>query len=62
MEDLEIVERVGNNKSKKTKLGVYTPSNLIKTTHKPHVSNIAIILTNSEMTPHAQIKSKESQP
>jgi hypothetical protein len=41
MEDLEIVERVGNNKSKKTKLDVYTPSNLIKTTHKPHSLNMS---------------------
>jgi hypothetical protein len=41
MEDLEIVERVGNNKSKKTKLGVYTPLDLIKTTHEPHSSNIS---------------------
>jgi hypothetical protein len=32
-EDLEIVERVGN-KSKKTKLDVYTPSNPIKATHE----------------------------
>jgi hypothetical protein len=39
-EDLEIVERVGNKKSKKTKLDIYTPSKLIKTTHEPHSSNI----------------------
>jgi hypothetical protein len=39
-EDLEIVERLGIKKSKKTKLDIYTPSNLIKTTHEPHSSNI----------------------
>ncbi len=38
-EDLEIVESVGNNKSKKTKLGIYTPSDPIKTTHEPHRLN-----------------------
>jgi hypothetical protein len=34
MGELVHVEQVGINKSKKTKLDVYTPSNLIKTTHK----------------------------
>ncbi len=33
-EDLANVERVGNIKSKKTKLDVYTPSDPIKTTHQ----------------------------
>ena len=36
MEDLEIVERVGNNKSKKTNLGNYTPS--VLTTCEPNSS------------------------
>ena len=40
-EDLEIVERVGNKMSKKTKLDVYTPSDPIKTTHEPHSSNMS---------------------
>jgi len=33
-EDLVHVERVEKNKSKKTKLGIYTPSDPIKTTHE----------------------------
>ena len=34
--DLVTVERVGNNESKKTKLGNYTPFDPIKTTPKPN--------------------------
>jgi hypothetical protein len=41
MEDQEIVERVGNNKSKKTKVGNYTPSDPIKTTSKPTSSKMS---------------------
>ncbi len=40
-EDLENVERVGNNKSKKTKLDIYTPFDPIKTTHELDSSNIS---------------------
>jgi hypothetical protein len=40
-EDLEHVERVGKNKSKKTKLDVYTPSDPIKVTPEPHSSTIS---------------------
>ena len=38
--DLVHVERVGN-KSKRTKLNVYTPSDLIKITHKHNCSHIS---------------------
>jgi hypothetical protein len=41
MEDLEIVERVGIKRSKKTELDIYTPSDPIKATHKPHSSNMS---------------------
>jgi hypothetical protein len=40
-EDLVNVERVGTNKSKKTKLDVYNPSDLIKVTPEPRSSTIS---------------------
>jgi hypothetical protein len=39
MGDLVNLERVGNHKSKKAKLDVYTPSDPIKTTHELDSSN-----------------------
>jgi hypothetical protein len=40
-EDLDIVERVGKLKSKKTKLSNYTPSDPIKTTHELNSSKLS---------------------
>ena len=47
-EDLVNVERVGTNKSKKTKLDVYTPSDPIKVTPEPHSSMISENLSEQQ--------------
>ena len=39
--ELVNVEKVGNNKSKRTKLNIYTPSDPIKTTHQLDDSSIS---------------------
>jgi hypothetical protein len=50
-EELVRVERVGTNKSKKTKLDVYTPSDPIKTTHEHDSSKISENFSEQQNAP-----------